>query len=91
MRRCALAVGFLCPMMLAAQPPGSTPPKAPDLNRMGQIIQDSVKEKHLMGTVLVERDLRVLDAEIEFFPDANGKVDHLVLYQGGHEIKGVKE
>ena len=34
---------------------------------------------------------RVVDAEIEFFTDANGKVDHLVLYQGGHEIKGVKQ
>jgi CubicO group peptidase (beta-lactamase class C family) len=32
---------------------------------------------------------RVVDAEIEFFSDANGKVDHLVLYQGGREMKGV--
>jgi CubicO group peptidase (beta-lactamase class C family) len=34
---------------------------------------------------------RVVDAEIEFVPDANGKIDHLVLYQGGHEMKGVKQ
>jgi hypothetical protein len=34
---------------------------------------------------------RVVDAEIEFFTDPSGKVDHLVLYQGGHEIKGVKQ
>jgi hypothetical protein len=34
---------------------------------------------------------RVVDAEIEFFTDANGKIDHLVLYQGGHETKGVKQ
>ncbi len=34
---------------------------------------------------------RVVDAEIEFFSDATGKVDHLVLYQGGHESKGVKQ
>jgi CubicO group peptidase (beta-lactamase class C family) len=34
---------------------------------------------------------RIVDAEIEFFPDANGKIDHLVLYQGGHEMKGVKQ
>jgi CubicO group peptidase (beta-lactamase class C family) len=34
---------------------------------------------------------RVVDAEIEFFPGASGKIDHLVLYQGGHEIKGVKQ
>ncbi len=34
---------------------------------------------------------RVVDAEIEFFPDAAGKIDHLVLYQGGHEIKGMRE
>jgi hypothetical protein len=32
---------------------------------------------------------RVVDAEIEFFSDASGKVDHLVLYQGGRETKGV--
>ena len=32
---------------------------------------------------------RVVDAEIEFFSDASGKVDHLVLYQGGREMKGV--
>ncbi len=34
---------------------------------------------------------RVVDAEIEFFTGPSGKVDHLVLYQGGHEIKGVKQ
>lgn len=34
---------------------------------------------------------RVVDAEIEFFSNAAGNVDHLVLYQGGHEIKGVKQ
>jgi CubicO group peptidase (beta-lactamase class C family) len=34
---------------------------------------------------------RVVDAEIEFFADPSGKVDHLVLYQGGHEVKGVKQ
>ena len=32
---------------------------------------------------------RVVDAEIEFFPDAAGNIDHLVLYQGGREMKGV--
>jgi hypothetical protein len=34
---------------------------------------------------------RVVDAEIEFFTDTSGKVDHLVLYQGGHEMKGVRQ
>jgi CubicO group peptidase (beta-lactamase class C family) len=34
---------------------------------------------------------RVVDAEIEFFSDAAGKVDHLVLYQNGHEMKGVRQ
>jgi CubicO group peptidase (beta-lactamase class C family) len=34
---------------------------------------------------------RMVDAEIEFFTDPSGKVDHLVLYQGGHETKGVKQ
>lgn len=34
---------------------------------------------------------RVVDAQIEFFPDATGKINHLVLYQNGHEIMGVKQ
>ena len=34
---------------------------------------------------------RVVDAEIEFFADASGKIDHLILYQGGREMKGVKQ
>ncbi len=34
---------------------------------------------------------RAVDAEIEFFAGPSGKIDHLVLYQGGHEIKGVKK
>lgn len=31
-----------------------------------------------------------IDAKIEFFKDAAGKVTHLVLYQGGRETKGTK-
>ncbi|MBN8676046.1 MAG: serine hydrolase [Chitinophagales bacterium] len=31
-----------------------------------------------------------IDAKIEFFKDATGKVTHLVLYQGGRETKGNK-
>jgi hypothetical protein len=34
---------------------------------------------------------RVVDAEIEFFADASGKIDRLILYQGGREMKGVKQ
>jgi CubicO group peptidase (beta-lactamase class C family) len=34
---------------------------------------------------------RIVDAEIEFFSDASGKVDHLVLYQNGRELKGMKQ
>jgi hypothetical protein len=34
---------------------------------------------------------RVVDAEIEFFADPSGKIDHLILYQGGREMKGVKQ
>ncbi|HEY1964867.1 MAG TPA: serine hydrolase [Acidobacteriaceae bacterium] len=34
---------------------------------------------------------RVVDAEIEFFADSSGKIDHLILYQGGREMKGVKQ
>ncbi len=32
--------------------------------------------------------LKVVEADIEFFPDENGKVDKMVLYQGGQEIEG---
>jgi hypothetical protein len=34
---------------------------------------------------------RVVSAEIEFFPDTCGKIDHLVLYQNGRELKGMKQ
>ena len=34
---------------------------------------------------------RVVDAEIEFVAGPSGGVDHLVLYQGGHEVKGMKQ
>jgi CubicO group peptidase (beta-lactamase class C family) len=32
--------------------------------------------------------LKVVEAEIEFVKDASGKVTHLVLFQGGREVKG---
>jgi hypothetical protein len=35
--------------------------------------------------------LKVVDAQIEFFRDASGKVTHLVLYQNGRELKAIKE
>ncbi|HEV2352036.1 MAG TPA: DUF3471 domain-containing protein [Terriglobia bacterium] len=35
--------------------------------------------------------LKVVDAEVEFFKNDKGEVDHLVLHQGGHETKGVKK
>jgi hypothetical protein len=34
--------------------------------------------------------LKVVDAEVEFFSDSQGKVTHLVLHQNGHETKGLK-
>ncbi len=34
---------------------------------------------------------KVVDAEIEFFKDEKGQVTHLVLHQGGHDIKGIKK
>ncbi|MGD0630272.1 MAG: serine hydrolase [Terracidiphilus sp.] len=33
----------------------------------------------------------LIDAEIEFFKDDQGKVTHLVLHQGGHEMKAPKK
>jgi hypothetical protein len=35
--------------------------------------------------------LKVVDAQIEFFKDAKGAVTHLVLYQGGQELKGLRK
>jgi CubicO group peptidase (beta-lactamase class C family) len=35
--------------------------------------------------------LKVVDAEIEFFKNEKGEVTHLVLHQGGHDIKGLKK
>ena len=35
--------------------------------------------------------LKVVDAEVEFFKNEKGEVTHLVLHQGGREIKGVKK
>jgi len=32
--------------------------------------------------------VKVVDAEIEFYPEANGVVNRLVLFQGGQEIEG---
>lgn len=34
---------------------------------------------------------KVMDAEIEFFTDANGAVSHLVLHQGSTEMKGTRK
>ncbi|HKB89103.1 MAG TPA: serine hydrolase [Opitutaceae bacterium] len=35
--------------------------------------------------------LQVVDAQIEFFKDANGAVTHLVLHQGGQDHKGLRK
>lgn len=35
--------------------------------------------------------LKVVDAQLEFFKSEKGQVTHLVLHQGGREIKGVKK
>jgi CubicO group peptidase (beta-lactamase class C family) len=35
--------------------------------------------------------LKVVDAEVEFFPDDKGQVTYMVLHQNGHETKGVKK
>ena len=35
--------------------------------------------------------LKVVDAEVEFFPDDQGRATHMVLHQNGHETKGVKK
>jgi hypothetical protein len=35
--------------------------------------------------------LKVVDAEVEFFPDERGVINYLVLHQGGHDAKAVKQ
>jgi len=35
--------------------------------------------------------LKVVDAQIEFFKNEKGEVTHLVLHQGGQDIKGLKK
>ncbi|MDR3675881.1 MAG: serine hydrolase, partial [Acidobacteriota bacterium] len=35
--------------------------------------------------------LKVVDAEIQFFKNEKGEVTHLVLHQGGHEIKCLRK
>jgi len=35
--------------------------------------------------------LKVVDAEVEFFRDDKGAVSYLLLHQGGHEMKGMKQ
>lgn len=34
---------------------------------------------------------KVVDAQVEFFKDANGTVTHLILHQGGRDIKGLRQ
>ena len=34
--------------------------------------------------------LKVVDAQIEFLPGADGKIDRLVLYQSGQRVEGKK-
>jgi CubicO group peptidase (beta-lactamase class C family) len=35
--------------------------------------------------------LKVVDAEVEFFKNDKGEVTHLILHQGGHDVKGTKK
>lgn len=35
--------------------------------------------------------LKVVDAQIEFFTNADGAVTHLVLHQAGRQIKGLRQ
>jgi len=35
--------------------------------------------------------LKVVDAEVEFFRNEKGDVTHIILHQGGHDLKGTKK
>ena len=35
--------------------------------------------------------IKVVDAQVEFFKDANGVVTHLILHQGGRNTKGLRQ
>ena len=35
--------------------------------------------------------LKVVEAQVEFFRDQKGRVTHLVLHQGGRDVKGLRK
>jgi hypothetical protein len=35
--------------------------------------------------------LRAIDAEVEFFKNDKGDVTHLIIYQGGQSLKGIRK
>jgi hypothetical protein len=35
--------------------------------------------------------LKVMKAQLEFFTDDKGQVSHVILHQGGQDLKGVKK
>ena len=35
--------------------------------------------------------LKVVEAEIEFFTDGQGRGDYLVIHQGGQDVKAIKK
>ncbi len=35
--------------------------------------------------------LKVVDAQLEFFREANGQISHLVLHQDGHDMRGERK
>jgi hypothetical protein len=55
-------------------------------------LQASKQPKH---PLFAEADdkffLKVVDAQVEFFKDASGAVTHMVLFQNGREMKGVRK
>ncbi len=69
----------------------------------GQDVTMSVVDGHLMTQITGQPAfelfaespskffLKVIDAQVEFFLDPNGKVTHLVIHQGGHDTKWVRK
>ena len=59
----------------------------------GQLMEQATRQPKfpIFAESEVRFFLKVVDAQIEFFKNEKGEVTHLVLTQGGHEIKGLRK
>jgi len=59
--------------------------------KMDSIVSDYARKTNFNGAVLVAQKGKVIvDAQIEFEQDANGKIKSLTLHQNGMKMRGDK-